>query len=520
MTVDALGSARPFFGKAPAYVTNKDDQARVQAYELYENIWRINPNTYKLMQRGADAAPIYLPSPKKCISTISRFLEVDWDFLVSPKVGTTQDQATVQALLNKIWKREKMHAKFATQKSMGLVRGDKLWHVVADPTKPAGSRISIYALSPASYFPILLDNNPDRVIGCHIVDVIVDPNDPNKTKEVARRQTYLKDVATGVITSSLKLFEVNAWDDRNLEPNELKQVGVLTPDFQLPPLITSIPVYHTKNGDSGPAGFGLSELSGYERVYAAVNQAISDEELTLAVQGLGLYTSTAGPPQTESGDEGEWELGPGQVVELPSAEDKFERISGVTTVAPMLDHIRFIMGEIMSSMGLSNVATGDVDTATAESGIALALKLAPLLAKNAEKEAEDLGVTDQLLYDLTRMWLPAYEQLSPEVAAATEVVSVVGDPMPQNRAADVAEVVSLATSVPPLITVAEARTRLIQLGWDLETDESGQATTDALITEQQKLAEARSYDPFVNRFNSELDNALDQPSGSNATTGV
>lgn len=515
MAVDPLGSARPYFGKAPAYVVNKDDQARVQAYELYENIFRINTGTFKLMQRGQDSAPVYLPTPKKCINTISRFLAVDWDFLVSPRVGVPGDQAIVQAMLNKLFKRELMRAKFSTQKVMGLVRGDKLWHIIADPKKPAGSRVSVFELNPSSYFPILQDNNPDKVIGCHIVDIIIDPGDPNKAKEVARRQTYLKDPATGVITSSLAYFEVNAWDDRNLEPKDIKQVAVGTAPFELPAAITTIPVYHVKNGRLGPPGFGLSELSGFERVYAAINQAISDEELTLAVQGLGLYTSTAAPPQNENGEEGDWELGPARVVELPGPDDKFERVSGVSTVAPMLEHIRFILDETLSAMGLSDVAMGNVDSATAESGIALALKLSPLLAKNADKEEEELGVTDQMLYDLVKMWLPTYEGLSADIAV--EVLSVVGDPMPQNRQAKIAEIVSLATAVPPLISTAEARGELIKLGYDLPTDEAGQATSDELIAEQAKLAEARAYDPFANRFASEIDNALDGATGNNAT---
>lgn len=513
MTVDIYGSSRQFFVKAPAYVVSTEDKERIQSYDLWESIYRNGQGVFKLLQRGQDASPIYLPSPRKCIDAIARFLAVGWDYSISPRVGTTDDQLTVNALLSKLFKRENLRSKFSAQKTFGLIRGDKIWHIIGDGTKDAGSRISVYAVPPSNYFPILIDNDPARISGCHLVDIIVDPAD--RSKEVARRQTYLKQ-ENGSITSSLKLFEVDAWDDRNLEAKDVKQVGVVTPDFTLPPAIRSIPVYHVKNNHLGLPGFGLGELSGLERVFAAANQAISDEELTLAIQGLGLYVSTAGPPEGESGGEGDWEIGPAKVVELPGPEDSFTRISGVTSVAPMLDHINFILGETTSALGLSDIAMGRVDSAgTAESGISLAIQLSPLLAKNAAKEEEELGISDQMLFDFVHMWFPAYEGLN--AAIAVEAVSVVDDPMPKNRTADVAEVLALATSTPPLITVAEARGRLVELGYDLESDgTTGLPTAEGIISEQQRLAVARSYDPFANRFESELDIG----SSANAATGA
>jgi hypothetical protein len=74
-----------------------------------------------------------------------------------------------------------------------------------------------------------------------------------------------------------------------------------------------------------------------------------------------------------------------------------------------------------------------VDSTTAESGVALALKMAPLLASNAEKELEIIGKTDQMLYDLQTMWLPAYEGVNLD---GVIVESRVDNPLPRNKGGD------------------------------------------------------------------------------------
>lgn len=517
---DAWASARPFLSRAtPAYVVNAEDAVRVQSYDFYENIFRMAPGTFKLQQRGQDVSPIYLPGPRKIIESTNRFLAVDWDYVVSPKVGTPQDQLLISSLLAKLFKRETMYAKFATQKRYGLVWGDTIWHVIGNPLKAPGSRLSIKEVRPANYFPIMDPNDIERVIGIHLVDLIRDPRetDPNSTKQLARRQTYRKDDNTGIITTELGLFEIAGWDDRWLKPEQIKQVISLVNVTPLDPRITSFPVYHIKNNRVPGLPFGLSQLQGIEKVLASINQSISDEDLTLVMQGLGMYVSTAGPPQTESGEEGAWEFGPGEVIELPGTDDRFDRVTGVSTVAPMLDHIRFMLDETMSAQGLSDIATGKVDVTVAESGISLALQLAPLLASNGEKEQEMFGIYDQMLYDLVKAWFPVYEQ-TPD-ALAVEVVTVAGDPMPKNRAAQIKEVFDLVTSTPPLLTVAEGRSELAKLGYSLPVTATGDASADTIIAEQQALAAARNYDPLMNRFSSELDNGVNPAASGTAVSG-
>jgi hypothetical protein len=508
--MDAWASARPFFSKgaAPAWVVDVDDQERLQAYALYENIYRINPGAFKLMQRGSDNTPIYLPKPRELIEATQRFLAVDWNYVVDPKVGIPGDRDLVSMLIRKIFKREKMYSTFSMQKRWGLIRGDQIWHVIADSTKPAGSKISVKAVDPANYFPIVDENDASKTIGVHLVDVIIDPNDPAGTKTVARRQTYRK-TERGRISSELALFELAKWDDRNLPPDKIEKIMDLMPVVDLPEQITALPVYHIINNQVPGLQFGSSQLQGVERVFAAMNQSISDEDLTLVLQGLGLYVTNAGPPKNADGTTGFWDLGPGQVIEGMGADFKFERVSGVSTVAPMLEHIQFLSDSASSALAVSDMAAGKVDVTVAESGISLQMQLAPLLAANAEKEQEILDVGDHLLYDLAHAWLPAYEGVSNEVAV--EVVSTCGDPMPQNRDAEIKQIMDLVAA--KLLSAQEGRVRLIALGFDLAENGS----VDEIVAETQALALARNADPFVNRYASEFDK-LDGASGNNPSS--
>jgi hypothetical protein len=505
--IEPYATALPFFSKAPEWAVALEDQQRLQAYEVWEKMYLNTPGTYKLLQRGQDSSPIYLPSPKKVLEAVNRFLAVDWNYIIDPEIGETDAQQLVAKLLGKIFKRERMYSKFVTQKRWGLVRGDSVWHIFADDSKAPGSRISIKEVDPANYFPITDPNDKTRVIGVHLVDLIADPKDPKKL--VARRQTYRKDPASGLITSELSLFKIDKWDDRGVEP-KLEKLGDVRPPITLPASITAIPVYHISANAIPNSIWGLSLLAGTERIWAGVNQAISDEELTLVMQGLGMYVSTTGPPRDDQNNEGAWELGPGIVVELPDENHRFERVTGVSTVAPMQEHIRMLLDETTSALGVPDVAIGVVDVNTAESGIALKLKLSPMLAGNAEREQEMLETYDQMLYDLWHGWLVAYEALPADTVV--EVVSVVGDPMPVNRDLEIKEILDLATSTPPMISVGEARARLAKLGWELETDAAGNPTSELLIAEMKALNEAS--DPFTNRFVSELDN-LDSQTGAN-----
>lgn len=494
MTVTTLtpySTARPLLGVAPTWLSPEDAE-RIQAYELYERMYDNVPDTYKLVQRGSDSQPIYIPTPKTLVEAKNRFLAQGFSFLVDPMVGSPQDQALMRAALDKLFKREQFYAKFATQKRYGLIRGDAVWHVVGNPKKAEGTRISIYEVDPASYFPIFDESNLDKIMGVHLVDRIPDPKDP--TKVVVQRQTYRKDEERGTITSETTLWTEGKWDDRTLAPEDLEQVGTSVPLFDLPPTITSLPVYHIKNFRTPGALYGSSELKGLERLSAAVNQAISDEELALALEGIGVYATDSGPPTDDDGNEVNWRLGPGRVVETDE-DRKFWRVNGVTSVAPFLEHVRFLTGSMQQAVAVPDIAAGNVDVSIAESGIALYLQLAPILASNAEKEVEMLGKYDHMLYDLAQMWLPAYEQMPSGLNV--EVVSNVNDPMPVNREARVQEVLQLVAAT--IVSIEWAREELAKYGYRFP-EEMG----EAVVAEQTALSAARAGDVFGSRAADEL----------------
>lgn len=487
-------TVRPLMGPLESWLSG-DDAVRLGAYATYEAIYDNVPDAFKLIQRGNEANPIYLPNARTLIEAKNRFLAKRWTYALEPKLGSDSERAALELQLRNLFRREQMWSKFATQKRMGLVRGDQVWQIVADPEKPAGRRLSVYEIDPASYFPIVDDWNPDKLTGVHLVDPVLLPDG----KTVIKRQTYRKE-DNGRISYELSWWETGAWDDRD-EDAKLKKVA--TPrgqeaftTFELPAEITAIPVYHIKNNRRTGDPFGRSELQGFERLIASVNQSITDEDLALVLEGLGLYFTNSGPPTDEDGNETNWKLGPGWVVEGDEGSD-FKRITGVSSVAPMLAHIEKMESSMREASGVPDIAVGKVDTQVAESGIALAFHMAPILSANEEKEGEILATMDHLLFDLSTMWLPVYEGLPTSEARA---VSVVDDPMPINRKAIIDEVISLLSSNPPLISAEYARTILSdRLGYDFPDE-----MFNTVVTEAAALAAARNIDPYAQRVEEEL----------------
>lgn len=491
---------KPFMGPLESWLPAEDAQ-RMQAYQLYEAIYRNVPDSFRLIQRGEDMNPIYIPSAKTLVEAKNRFLAKRWTYALDPKLGSPAERQALDAVLTRLFRREQVWTKFATQKRYGLIRGDSVWQITADENKPAGKRLNIYEVDPASYFPIEDPWNPEKVLGCHLVDPV--EVEPGSGKTVIKRQTYRK-TDTGRVTYELSWWESGGWDDRPFSGQTLKKAQQTpagehnrpVPPTELPETITALPVYHVKNSRTPGASFGTSELEGFERIIAAINQSISDEELALALEGLGLYWTNSGPPVDDDGNETNWRIGPGWVVEI-DPETTFGRTSGVNSVAPNLDHIRYLEGAAREASGVPDIAVGKVDTAVAESGIALAFHMAPILSGNEEKEQELLSVMDHLLYDLGTGWLPAYEDLP---ATQAQAVSIVDDPLPVNRKQIIDEVIALLSTDPPLISAEYARQLLSEkLGYEFAS-----TMGDAVVAEAEALAKARNQDPFAARVAAEL----------------
>lgn len=513
-------SAQPFVSAVSGgNIIGSDDLVRCAAYQFYEDAYHNRPEAWTVTLRGDDdeeQVAITLPAAKKIIEATNRFLAVDFDFAVVPNTvpepGETDPAAppedpgataaaanpgatALQNYISNLARREKLYSKFANQKRYGLIRGDAIWHITADDTKLPGQRISIHEVHPGQYFPIADVADPNRLAGCYLVDMVQNPKEPDdKTKLAARVQEYRREqdstgAFTGVITSSLTIYEIGKWDARNLKPGDIKPIQVIRPATPLDPSITQVPVYHIRNNTIPGTEFGTSEVAGIEVLMNALNQSMTDEDLTLVMQGLGMYWTNAGPPENADGTDGDWEIGPRAVVEVGEGQS-FGRVTGVSSVAPFLEHMKYTDEWIQGGAGVPDIAVGKVDVAVAESGISLKLQLAPIIAKNAEKELELVAGLDQMFYDLCRMWLPAYEQIDfPEYT----IVTSIGDAMPENRQDKINEIVGLLSNVPQIITLQMAHNMLRKYGYEFGPNSAAEVIQDSIAITQATQA---AIDPF------------------------
>jgi hypothetical protein len=501
------------YSKLVNNISNRDDQLRLKAYELYTDMYHNRPEHIRVTLRGEDddSVEIYMPSAKKCIEAVNRFLAIDLDYQIDPDYSDYNSQSAAEDALSKVFKDQDIHIKFDNMKRYLLIKGDALLHIRAVPWERPGKRIKVDELLAENYFPI--ENSVTGIaLGCHIIDVIRNPRNSPRTQAesdewIVRRQTYrmLTD-ENGIptpspegsfVTSELSLWKINRWDDRIPDP-DLYQIEVIQPETSLPSFITQIPVYHWKNSPPPNSTFGMSELSGVESIINAINQSATDEDLTLITQGLGVYWTDASPPIDDNGDEVEWEIGPGAVVQI-GAGGNFGRVTGVSSVAPYHEHIKMLDEGMQQAIGVPDIAIGMVDVATAESGIALQLKFGPLLAKCKEKERLIKDVTDTFLYDLIS-WLIQYEGLVP-TAQMCYITSMFADPMPRNKTEDLTNVLSIWAQAPGVLPVSWLYDQLNEImGYQL--DES--ADFDQAIEDAKRVAESTMpADPFAAQMASE-----------------
>lgn len=478
-------------------VVDPMDSLRVKCYHMYDDFYYNRPETFQVTIRGDSDTEIYLPSTKKIVDSTARFLAVDFDFTV--KGG---DSNAVETYLRNLFKREEIQKKFIRSKKSGLIRGDSIWYITADDRKPAGQRISINTLHPSCYFTIVDPNDDSRVIGCHLVDLVPDPREmksprPDRTKMVARRQTYRKE-PDGTISTEAMTFEIGFWDDRNLYPDELKPVSIIWQKRSLPQRITQIPVYHIPNNEPDGSSWGMSQVSGVEYIINALNQSVTYEDLSLVLQGLGVYVTTSAPPKNSDGSTGSYKLHPGNVVEMGQG-DTFDRVTGVNSVQPFLDHLAYLDNWMMQGAGLPDMAAGQIDVSVAQSGIALALKMGPIIAENSDKQLSIGGKWDQMAYDLIHMWIPTYDGLN---SPATEFTSVFGDPMPINRDTYVQELINLYTA--GLLLVDEVRQKLESIGYPYS-----KGLVDKLLEESANKANAAAGLQYPGEANASSPNLMD-----------
>lgn len=482
----------PLFTAAPGWVPAIEQQ-RYQSYGVYDDIYWNESSTFRLMMRGGDAEEdiIYIPNPRIIVETINRYVGNGFGFSVDEASGTPASRTLAQTTFAALFARERFVSKYNSNKRFGLVRGDWVWHVLADPKKPAGSRLSILPVHPGNYFPVFESDlvpggDPEKIVKVHLAEEVMDGDDT-----VVRRQTYTKVVnpdGTVTIWSELSFFKPDEWFDATK-----KAERILVPMFALPAEITSIPVYHVRNFDEPNNPYGSSELRGFARLMAAINQGFTDEDITLALEGLGVYAtdSPSRPVNAETREPEDWSVYPGRVVHNAA---NFRRIQGVGSVVPYGDHIERMTNALKEATGTNDAARGNVDVTVAESGVALLLRLAPILALAGEKDQIILDVHAQMFYDL-RAWLKAYEETNLDDVT---IVPTLGDKLPKNHAGIVDMIVAMRSANPPVISAQSAREWLAREGLKVfAVDEAARVALEQ--AEAAKLA-----DPFGGRVADEL----------------
>lgn len=499
----------PLFGAMPGWIPSLEQQ-RIASYNAYEEVYWNTSQVFKIMMRGGDAEEdvIYVPRPRTIIETVNRYVGVDLDFNIDQTTGTPASRTAASEAFKSLFAREAFYSKYNSNKRFGLIRGDWLWHVLADASKPQGSRLSILPVHPGNYFPVFESDekeggSPDKIVEVHLAEQIVVGDDT-----VVRRQTYRKEVLNGVVTiySSMATFKPDEW------ATDGKPIQILIPEFPLDSAITAIPVYHVPNFSEPGNPYGSSELRGFERLLAAINQAFTDEDITLALEGLGVYAtdSNARPIDKATGEVTDWSVYPGRVIQNAAG---FKRVEGVSTVVPYGDHIERMVNELKEASGANDAASGRVDVNVAESGIALLLHLAPILAKAKEKDRIILDVHGQMFFDL-RAWLKVYEGINIDDVMA---VPILGDKLPKNHKNAVELVTLLMSTIPPVLSAQSARVYLESEGLKMF------ASDEAARVEAEQAKVLGAADPLGERAASELNgnpeddtDALDSAGGTGA----
>jgi hypothetical protein len=504
--------AKPFSELLPQ--SAEEDRLRLRAYDTYSDLYGNDPKLFEpVMSVDSDNELFRRLSPvaRSIVEATNRYLCRDMEWIgtqVDPGTGlepgqgstatgagTGETVALAMAQFKRLFDREEFGAKFLSLKRWMLVRGDAMLHLTADPSKAEGTKISITELEPGSYFAIPDPTNAERVLGCYIVNVIKDDDN----EEIVARLEYqrimtperaaeLPGATQGGVYTRLTFWEKDGWDERNLDESDLKPVdapdrfagpsyAALLAGQMLPTEIQAIPVYHFRNKRRGGKLYGLSELQGLETLLVGVNQTITDEELAVALQGLGMYWTDSGNVKDDNGNDVDWVISPASVAQVEEGK-QFGRVQGINTVNPSQEHTNLLKREMQETSATPRIAMGGMDAANPASGVALSIEMAPIVAKNEEKEEEIAAKLLQMSYDLATGWLPVYEGIAD---TGVRLAPTFSDPIPVNREAVLKEIIDLVTA--KIISTAYARVLIKErLGYQVPTDEDAALAGEAQAT--------------------------------------
>lgn len=400
----------------------EDDQERIAAYTKYDQMYWNDPKQYALRVLEGEE-PLYIPNARTVVDTTAHYLLKGLQL-------ESQGPKSEQQILIDFLKREAFYSRFNLAKTAGVARGDFVFHMTANPAKAPGTRISLNSVEPGMVFPIWDDDEPGVLVGCHIAQQYILPDDEEKKTRV-RRLTYRVDLTTGSkrISREEAIYELTpAWYG-----TKAKKLRQIIPLGLIDARITTIPVYWFKNKYWDGELFGSSELRGLESISQTISQGSTDVSAALSLEGLGVYATDGGRPVDSAGNETDWEVAPGKVMEVPQGS-YFRRVEGVNSITPARDQIQYLEDKMNEAAGLSDVALGKVDAQVAQSGIALAIKFIPTLAKIETRDQEGQDKLTQMFYDW-KTWEAVFEQKT----LNGDIVPVIGDKLPTDRVARVNE---------------------------------------------------------------------------------
>lgn len=501
------------------------DRQRLASYDLYDDMFHNDPARYRLMLRGGDEKPIYVPTAGSVIKSLARYVGKNWGFRVEAPIAeegedaveVTPEQITLaQITFGKLFARERLLSRYRSGVPEWLRRGDWCWFVSADEFKAPGSRISVRPIDPRRYYPINGDpKDLSRLTGQQLIEEVMvgdtialyvqtwlkasDPGHPNYG--AAEGEVPFD------ITYEAAVFDVKDYAD----PEKRKTLS--SPDYETVaqetiPGISQLPIYHIRNNEETDDPFGRSELAGLESMVSGINQAISDEDLALALMGIGMYWTDSGAPVDETtGQPTNWKLGPNRVVETDEGTE-FHKVEGITSVSPFQDHVGYMKGEAQGNVGLSDVSVGTAQNVSAESGIALAIKFSPTQDTVTAKNDNSNGVLTQMLHDL-KAWFMAFEQID---LGEVDIVSVTEDKnlLPFDRESRWKELMEGVT----------AKIFTIEYAVQVASEEFGYVFPAGYAKAAQASADAAAaaIDPFAARAGGELEaaDAEDSAAGDDA----
>lgn len=450
---------------------SESEQERIASYALYDEIYWNWEHAFQLVRRGDDEHPIFIPNARKIVDTTTYYLMKGLEVHASGSGSGTLD-----TWLEDFFKREKFYSRFDVAKQSGVTRGTFVYHITADPTKPPGSRISLTTVDPGSWFPIYDDDDLDRKVGVRLVTQWQEPGEPMATRVKILDYKYETIGGKRRVRRSEAIWKMRGWDN----PKDAVRLKETIPDSLLPEAISTIPVYDFPNIDWQGDPYGSSELRGFERLITGCNQMISDAEVALALEGLGVYATDASRPQDKDGNEIDWQVAPGVVLELPGAT-MFKRVEGIKSVTPVLDMVNFLQDALYEASGTSSVARGEVDVNLAESGIALAIKFIPTLSKTEHRDRVLSDVLVQLFFDL-KFWIKVYEG---QDFTGTDVEVKLGDKLPVNRPKKVEELNNMLDR--NIISMAYYRKEMEKLGYVFPS-----TMEQEILEEMKRFTEAKT----------------------------